>query len=386
MKKIIAVIVVLIIAAGAAYFLLKNNSNEPKFKTEIVTRGDITEAVTATGSLNAVTTILVGTQASGTIKRIFVDFNSPVKKNQLIAQIDPATFEAQLEQARANFNLARANSEKSKASLVDAERTLDRTKQLYSKNLVAKSELDTALTNFDISRALLGASEAQVSQAEAALKLTDINLKYTSILSPVDGVVISRNVDVGQTVAASFQTPTLFTIAEDLTKMQIDTNVNEADIGRVSTGQDVAFTVDAYPDALFHGKVLQIRNAPIIIQNVVTYDVVIKVDNPRLKLKPGMTANAQIISAEKKGVLKAPNAAMRFRLNNDKSAKAKNTDAGPSVWVLEAGTPRRVKITVGISDGSFTEISSGDVKEGQELIIESLSKLKKPAIAGPRMF
>lgn len=385
MKKLLAGAIILIIALAAGFFVLKSDNGEPKYRTEPASRGDIVEAVTASGTLNAVTTILVGTQVSGTVKEIYVDFNSPVKTGQLIARIDPATFEAQLEQAKANLLMAKANLAKSKASLDDSARTLERTKQLSAKNLVAKSDMDTALTNYDTAKALLGASAAQVSQADAALKLAEINLKYTGILSPVDGVVISRNVDVGQTVAASFQTPTLFTIAQDLTKMQIDTNVNEADIGRVRLGQNVVFTVDAYPDASFKGSVLQIRNAPIIVQNVVTYDVVIKVDNPDLKLKPGMTANASIIIAERKNALRAPNSALRFRMN-DKPQKGKNADFGAGVWVQDGPKPRRVKITAGISDGGFTEIVSGDVKEGQELIVESLAKPKKPETRGPRFF
>jgi len=295
--------------------------------------------VSATGTVNAVTTVLVGTQVSGTIKHIYVDFNSSVKKGQPIAQIDPSTFEAQVEQARANLLSAKANVEKEEATLLDLKRTMERNRELFSKGLIAKSELDTSETNYETAKAQLSASKAQLAQAEAALRHSEINLRYTKILSPVDGIVVSRNIDVGQTVAASFQTPTLFTIAQDLTKMQIDTNVDEADIGKVKVDQDVEFTVDAYPDITFKGKVGQVRIAPITVQNVVTYDVVITMNNLDLRLKPGMTANVSIIIAEKKDILKIPNAALRFRLTEKGKTpeKQKEQQKGAGIWVLEKG-------------------------------------------------
>ncbi|MFN3480703.1 MAG: efflux RND transporter periplasmic adaptor subunit [Thermodesulfovibrionales bacterium] len=382
MKKLLVGLVILIIIFGG-YFLFKKDKNSIKYKTEKVVKGDIVSSVTATGTVNPVTTVLVGTQVSGTIKHIYVDFNSPVKKGQVVAQIDPATFEAQVEQSRANLSTAQANLQRAEATLIDSKRTMERNRFLYSKNLIAKSDLDTAETNYETAKAQVEATRAQVEQAKASLKVSETNLMYTRIVSPVDGIVISRNVDVGQTVAASFQTPTLFTIAQDLTKMQIDCNVSEADIGRVKTGQTVEFTVDAYPDTIFKGKVFQVRNAPITIQNVVTYDVVVKVDNPDLRLKPGMTANVSIIIEAKKDVLKIPNAALRFRppgLEKDK-IPAK----GKGVWILEDGRPVRKEIITGISDGSFTEIISG-LKEGNDIIIESLSKEKKRPVTGPRMF
>jgi len=384
MKKVLIVSAVVIILALTAYFFLRGNNNEPQFRTEKVVKGDVVMAVTATGTVNPVTTVLVGTQVSGTIKEIYVDYNSPVRKGQLIARIDPTLFEAQVEQAKANLLSAQANLVKATATRIDAKRTMDRNKELFSKNLIARSDLDTAETNNDTDVALESAAKSQIAQTKAALKLVDTNLQYTRIISPVDGVVISRNVDVGQTVAASFQTPTLFTIAQDLTKMQIDTSVDESDIGNIKVGQDVEFIVDAYPDSTFKGRVWQIRNAPITVQNVVTYDVVIKVDNPELKLKPGMTANVSIIISTKKDVLKIPNAVLRFRLS-EKGAQT-SEKKGPGVWILEKGKPRRVSVTAGISDGSFTELLSGDIREGQELIVESLVKAKASGPAGPRMF
>jgi len=385
MKKI-GIAILMITALGIVAFLaLRNKEDALKFRTEKVIRGDIEAAVTATGTLNAVTTVLVGTQVSGTIKNIHADFNSPVKKGELIAEIDPATFEAQAEQARANLLAARANLEKSALALIDTERTMNRDKELFSKDFVARSELDTAETNYETAKAQVSVAKAQVAQAEAALKAAETNLRYTRILSPVDGVVVSRSVDVGQTVAASFQTPTLFTIAQDLTKMQINTNVDEADIGRIKNSQDVEFTVDAYPDTLFKGSVSQIRIAPIIVQNVVTYDVVIRVDNPEQKLKPGMTANVSIIVAGKRDILKVPNTALRFRPpETGKPAVYKNA----GVWLLANQSPKRMDVTTGIGDDKYTEIISGEIKEGQEVIVEALgtATTKQKTSSPPRFF
>jgi len=378
--------------------MLGCQGDSPAYRTEAVTRGDIQATVTATGTVNAVTTVLVGTQVSGTIKGLFVDFNSRVKKGQIIAQIDPSTFESQVQQARANLQAAQANLDKANTALVDANRTLDRNKELFSKNLIPRSDLDTAETNYETARAQVGSAKAQIEQARASLDFAKQNLEYTKIVSPVDGVVISRNVDVGQTVAASFQTPTLFTIAQDLTKMQINTNVAESDIGVVKAGQAVEFTVDAYPDTMFKGKVWQKRQAPITVQNVVTYDVVIQVDNRDFKLMPGMTANVSIIIVTRHDALRITNAAMRFRFSERPAGAGSGAGAetkagantpekkGPAVWVLEDGKPSRVNITPGISDGTYTEILSGNLKEGQAVIVESLKKNKQQTQSGPRMF
>ena len=374
--------ILLVMSLMALLFGCKGDG--PAYRTEQVSKGDIQQSVTATGTVNAVTTVLVGTQVSGTIKSLYADFNSRVTKGQLIALIDPEMLEAQLAQAKANV-------EKADATFRDADRTLKRNRELFAKNLIPRSDFDTAETNFD-------SAKAQLEQAKAAFKVAETNLRYTRILSPVDGIVISRNVDIGQTVAASFQTPTLFTIAQDLTKMQIDTNIAESDIGVVKLGQEVDFTVDAYPDITFKGKVWQKRQAPITVQNVVTYDVVIQVDNRDLKLMPGMTANVSVIIQTKREVLRLTNAATRFRLT-DRSAPAgagagagakagsgASEKKGPAVWVLENGKPKRVAITPGISDGTYTEIVSGDLKEGQQVIVESLKKTNTQSTSGPRMF
>ena len=385
MKKILTGIVITIVLGIAAFFLLKNNSDEPKFRTEKIMRGDVTASVTASGTVNPVTTVLVGTQVSGTVKNIYADFNSPVKKGQLIAQIDPANFEAQVEQARANLMSAKANLEKAEAALLDAKRLKERNSKLFAENLVSESALNTSETNYETANAQVNISKAQIYQAEAAFKIAETNLGYTKISSPVDGVVISRNVDIGQTVAASFQTPTLFTIAQDLAKTQIDANVDEADIGKIKTEQAVEFTVDAYPDIMFKGIVSQVRNAPVTIQNVVTYDVVIKVDNPELKLKPGMTANVSIILSTGTNILKVSNAALRFSpADKDKNMVQQK---GPGVWILKNKKPERIPVSLGISDGNFSEIVSGEIQEGQEVIVEPFVKQKDNNKASrPRMF
>jgi HlyD family secretion protein len=389
MKKIIIAALVIVLVGTGVIFATRKNGNDRKFKTEKVSRGEVKSTVTATGTVNAVTTVLVGTQVSGTIKQLYVDFNSFVKKGQLLARIDPATFEAQVEQAMANLYSAEANVEKSEASLLDAKRVLDRNKTLFSRDLIAKSDLDTSETNEMSAKAQVKASKAQVEQMRAALKVAETNLRYASIISPVDGMVISRNVDVGQTVAASFQTPTLFNIAQDLSKMQIDTSVDEADIGKIRNGQQVEFTVDAYPDKIFKGRVSVIRNAPITVQNVVTYDVVVRVENPELILKPGMTANVSLIIAAKKNILRVPNAALRFQMsdNESKSPERNKEKKGFGVWIMENEKTKRVGVSVGIGDGNYTEVSSDGLKEGDEAIVSALeSKNKQGGFLNKRWF
>jgi HlyD family secretion protein len=387
-KKIAIIGGILVVVFIIAIFVFKGKGNQPEYRTEPVTKGDIQATVTATGAVNAVTTVLVGTQVSGTIKKLYVDFNSRVKKGQIIAQIDPSTFESQVQQAQANLLSAQANLEKAQTAQANDKKTFDRNKELFSKNLIAQSDLDTAETAHQTDKAQVDSAKALIEQAKASLDYAKQNLEYTKIISPVDGVVISRNVDVGQTVAASFQTPTLFTIAEDLTKMQIDTNVAESDIGVVNVGQEVEFSVDAYPDTTFKGKVWQIRKAPIIVQNVVTYDVVIQVNNRDLKLMPGMTANVSIIITTRHDVLRITNAASRFRFSEKPAGAVKGAaeKKGPSVWILENNKPKRVGITPGISDGNYTEVVSGDLKEGQQTIVEALRKGKGSTTTAPRMF
>ncbi|KAF0156089.1 MAG: HlyD family secretion protein [Syntrophaceae bacterium] len=368
MKKIIIAVVILILILIGVFVFFQKSNKAPEYITQKADKGDIRATVSATGTVNAVTTVLVGTQVSGTIRQLFVDYNAMVKQGQLLAQIDPASFEAQAAQASANLSLSRANLEKSKVALRDTISVFERNKILYGKNFISKHDLDTSETTYLSALAQIKASEAQVDQTRAALNLAQTNLRYTRIVSPVNGIVISRSIDVGQTVAASFQTPTLFTIAQDLTKMQIVASVDEADIGRIKSRQPVTFTVDAYPDLMFKGNVSEIRNAPTTVQNVVTYEVIVKVDNPDLKLKPGMTANVSVIIDDKKGILRIPNAALRVKIQDKKFTEA--APKGTGIWVLEDKKPKRVPLTIGISNNRFTEVLSGDISERDAIIVE----------------
>jgi len=386
MKKNIIILFILIILVCSGFMFFKNKKPQMQFKTDVVKRGNLVETITASGTINPVTSISVGTQVSGSIKQIYVDFNSPVKRGQLLAQIDPSLFQAQVEQARANLYNARANYQKAQSVLFNDHKTYTRYKTLYEKNFIARSDVDLAETNYYTDKAQVESARAQIAQASAVLSNNEANLRYTRIISPVNGIVVSRNVDVGQTVAASFQTPTLFLVAQDLTKMQIDTNVAEADIGKVRVGQDVEYTIDGYPDMVFKGKVKQVRNAPTTVQNVVTYDVVINVDNEDYKLKPGMTANVSIITSKRNNVLLIPNVCLRFTpfSGNQDAPKFKHE----GIWILKDEKPVRINVETGVSDGSFTEIVSGKISEGQQVITESLgSRPNKSADRPPmRMF
>jgi HlyD family secretion protein len=386
-RLIIPVIVILALATGGIYYL-KEKKPDTTYKTARVERGDIVSSVSATGNLAAVVTVQVGTQVSGTIQKLFVDFNSPVKKGEVIARIDPALFAAQADQTRGSYISAQANLLKARADLNDAKRNLERNRQLIKDGIVAQSDFDTAENRYEQAVATVKAAEGTVSQTRGAFRQAETNLRYATIRSPVDGIVVSRNVDVGQTVAASFQTPTLFTIAQDLTKMEIDTSVDEADISRVRVGQPVTFTVDSYPESRFTGKVVQIRNAPIITQNVVTYIVVIGVENKELKLKPGMTANVGIETARKENVLKIPSAALRFRPKDQKETNAKPSttaeprrmkkEASQQVYILgRDNKPMPVPIKTGISNDGQVELVEGNLKENDEVIIEQVTTRKK---------
>lgn len=367
----------LVVVVMGTYFFHRGKS-DTEYKTKPVERGEITATVSATGTVNAVVTVQVGSQVSGTIQRLFADFNSKVKKGEIVAQIDPSLFEAQVEQARAKLANDEAIQEKARVVVADAKRNLGRMAELLSKNLVAQSDKDTAQTAYDTAVAEQKSAEAQVLQDRATLKLAETNLRYTTIRSPVDGIVISRNVDVGQTVAASLQAPTLFTIAQDLTEMQVDTSVDEADIGKVRLDQEATFTVDAFPTSPFHGTVHDIYNQPLVVQNVVTYDAIIRVKNPDLKLKPGMTANITITVGRRENAIKLPNAALRYSPDKNPATQIKvsRTDKANAadVWVLKNGRGVRVPVTLGLSDGTETEVVSGDLKPGDEVIVEQIQK------------
>jgi HlyD family secretion protein len=352
-----------------------------------VTRGDLSSQIIATGTVNPVTIVQVGSQVSGSILKLFADFNTVVKNGQVIAQIDPALFQARVDQTRADLKNAQATVEREKATLLDNQRTLKRYQTLLAQELISQMDVDTAQTKVNQSQANLGAAQAQVETARANLTSAQTNLNYTTIRSPVNGIVISRNVDVGQTVAASLQAPTLFTIAQDLREMEIHTNVDEADIGRVRLEQWARFTVDAFPGENFKGRVYQIRNAATTVQNVVTYDVVLEVENPDLKLKPGMTANVSIIVEEKDEVLKVPNAALRFKppaREGKEKPEAKKSRKGPLVWMLGPDNQLKpVPVQTGITDGQFTEIVKGPVKEGDAVVVDLISKTESKKSGTP---
>ncbi len=423
-KYIIPIALLLAVLAVGGYYLYPMIGQEganQKFRTVKVDRGEISSVVTATGTINPVTTVLVGSQVSGTIKELHADFNSRVKEGQVIAQIDPAIFEAQVEQGRANLlnaqaNLlnaqaalknAQANLNKAEIGVVDAKRTLERNKELMEKKVIAQATLDTAQTNYDTAiaqrevakaqlesaRSQVESGKAQVEQARAGLKISETNLRYTTIRSPVNGIVISRNVDVGQTVAASLSAPTLFTIAKDLTQMQVDTNVSEADIGRIARGQEATFTVDAYPDRTFRGRVLEIRNAPQTIQNVVTYDVVLQVDNSDLRLKPGMTANVSVQIEHKENILKVPNSALRFKpesakkeetvKTSNRKQEAPSSDKGRAVLErltkelsLTADQQSKIEMVLRASRSEFQEIREKSKPEEAQVRIRALMRQK----------
>ncbi len=363
-----------------------------RFETVSVDRGSVVARVTATGTLSALVTVQVGSQVSGRILALYADFNSQVKKGQVIARIDPESFKAAYAQVRANVSVAQANLQKAQAQAQDAARQADRSRALAADQLLALSERDTAVSNSVAAKAQVRSEEGALAQAEAALAQAKINLEYTDIVSPIDGSVISRNVDVGQTVAASLQAPTLFTIAEDLSRMQVDTNVAEADVGKLTPGMAASFGVDAYPGERFVGRVRQIRNAPQTLQNVVTYDAVIDVDNPDGKLKPGMTANVSLVHAQRDDVIVIPNLALRFRPPAGAPlarAPAPAAETRP-VWVLNGGEPRAVQIRTGVTDGSMTELVSGDIKVGDRLVVGMPAETPTARGAGangmPRLF
>ena len=379
---IVALLSVLLAVGGYAYWRRGQEAAQGAYVTEPIERGSIASIVTATGTVNPVTTVQVGTYVSGPIQAIYVDFNSPVKKGQLVAKIDPAPFQVKVLQAEADVANNRAKVEKDRADLKLKRLTLDRNHELLKKNLISQNDVDTAKSNYDQAVAQLALDRASIKQSEASLQEARINLAYTDIRSPVDGVVVSRNVDVGQTVAASFQTPTLFLIAQDLTKMQVHTNVSESDIGSVSQGQPASFTVDAYPGKAFSGTVAQVRNAPITVQNVVTYDVVIAVDNANLELKPGMTANVNITTAQRDDVLKIPLRAVRFNPEHKPGAEPTQTQDGSeaasrrarrgvsTVWLVQPdGSLQKVDVKLGIRDDQYAELLSDHLSSGDQLVV-----------------
>jgi HlyD family secretion protein len=333
--------------------------------------------------------VTVGTYVSGPIQDIVVDYNSPVRKGQVIAKIDPRTYQGKVDQARAALSTATAGVEKARADAKLRRLQEARQEALAKTRVVSRDELDVSRSTAEQADAQLKLAEAAVEQAEASLREAQVNLGYTDIVSPVDGIVVSRDVQVGQTVAASFQTPTLFVIAENLKKMQVNAFVSEADIGRVREGQRATFSVDAYPGRSFPATVLQVRNSPQSVENVVTYDVVLEFDNEEQLLKPGMTANVSIVTAEERDVLKVPTAALRFQPPSADGAStrppeaarsATSTDAArnDAVWVLSNDEPKRVPVTPGLSDETMVAVSSSELMPGDRVITRVQSGEQKP--------
>jgi HlyD family secretion protein len=393
MKRFFPLLVIIIGLIVFAFVLRQcRQSGAANYQTATVTHGPLTQAVTATGTLNPVVNVQVGSQVSGNIAKLFADFNSQVKAGDVVAQIDPALFQATVTQTEGDLASAQAALELAKLNAT-------RTQQLFTQKNSSQQDLDQAMAN-------LHQAEANVKIKQGALDKAKADLDHCTITSPIDGVVISRSVDVGQTVAASLQAPIIFMIANDLTKMQIDSNVAEADVGVVTIDQNVDFTVDAFPTRTFHGKVVQVRNAPITVQNVVTYDTVIGVDNKDLKLKPGMTANVAIIIAHKDNVLQIKNAALRYRppdaaADQPRAPQAAGPGASPggqrpiggarerkperTVYVLSFGRPKAVQIKTGISDGVATEVTEG-LKEGDKVITAELTSTAASASPGTNPF
>jgi HlyD family secretion protein len=437
----------LVAGFGWARYVHSQGHSDYQFST--VERGDIQSVITATGTSNAVVTVQVGSQVSGNIKALNADFNTKVTKGQVIAVIDPEMFQARLNQSRANLDSAKAavvsaraqvqkvaadvasaqanlqnefaNLAKAKVAVLDGKLKLDRRVLLFKEGVAAREDQDTAQAVYDsaiasqnaaesqceaakqgilaaqaqreVAQTQLASAEAQVRQVEAAVRQAEVDVEHTVIRAPVDGTVIARRMDVGQTVAASFQAPTIFEIAQDLTRMQVDASVDEADIGRIRVGQPAIFTVDAHPGQIFRARVSQLRQAPINVQNVITYDVVITVDNSDLKLLPGMTASVKILTDQAKGVLKVPNLALRFRPPDAAGAPAKAASSGPrkgdpsrapAVYVLDAnGKPSPVRIRAGLTDGNFTAVESAELKEGDRVITGSAARTQSASAAAP---
>jgi HlyD family secretion protein len=430
----------LAVVLGLGAWTALRGPGDARYRTAPVVCGEIASTVSATGTPNAVVTVQVGSQVSGNILALYADFNTPVKKGQVVARIDPQIYQARVDQARATLNAeqaavvnaqaqieksnadvanaqaavanAKANAVRCQSAVTDAKTKLDRRVQLVKDGILSQEDGETAQATYDQAVANLDAAnaqvkaaqdsvtasdasvrvaqtglvsaQAQVKQAEAALAQSQADLDHTYIVAPVDGVVVSRNIDVGQTVAASLQAPTLFSIAQDLTKMQVDTNVSEADVGRVQVGMAATFTVDAYPGQVFHGTVTAIRKAAINVQNVITYDVVIAFSNPDQKLFPGMTANVKILVDEHQNALQVPSAALRFHPEGVRqTGKPGGLNSGV-VWVLdEHNQPKAVPVTLGITDGANTEVTGGSLKEGNRVILASLGNAGSHTAGSP---
>lgn len=419
MVKFVAVLVVTAALGFGGWMYMSPGKTAYVYRTQQVSRGTITSVISATGTVKAVEMVDVGTQVSGTIKEIYVDYNSPVKKGQLLALLDPDVLQSKVDEASASLSLARAGVTRAKADLTDAERKHARNNELWERKLIAKSELESTETSLLSARASLAEASAKVTQANESLKQTQTNLSYARIVSPIDGVVVSREVEVGQTVAASYQTPTLFSIARDLTKMQVEADIDEADIGRIAEGQYADCTFDSWPKDKFQANVVQKRLNSETISNVVTYKVILKVDNPENKLMPGMTANVSVVTEKRENTLRIPNAALRFSppsdvlasINAGNGSKSSDTttssglismprrpessngqadpNSGRTVWLVNKGqiTGSFVIDELGVNDKTWVEVRGDAAKalaEGQELAISFTKQEAGAASAGTK--
>jgi HlyD family secretion protein len=370
----------MLVAAAAGLWWSVGGGPAIRYVTTPVTIGPIARSVSATGAVNPELTIIVGTYVSGVIQELSCDYNTQVKRGQTCAKIDPRPYQSIVDQGKANLAVAKAQLEKDKALLTYAKGNLGRLTTLVQTNAVSKDAYDNAKSVYDQAVAQITFDEATIQQRQAVLDAAQVNLDYTNIISPVDGTVVSRAVTMGQTVAASFQTPTLFLIATDLTRMQVDANVSESDIGGIKNGNAASFTVDAYPKRVFEGTVTEVRQSPQTVQNVITYDVVVSVDNPDLALKPGLTAATRIIIDRRSDVLRVPNQALRYVPTGTVPGEMKQS----RVWVLRDRTPAPVQVTVGLDDDDFTEIVQGDLKPDDRVIVAEQRNSTKARSSVPR--
>jgi HlyD family secretion protein len=426
--RLIGLVAIVLVLLFVVYRCTGGEDGTPEYQTSVVEKTNVVSRVSTSGSLQAVVTVDVGSQVSGRIQELYADFNSKVKKGEKIAKIDPSLFQAAVVQAQANVTAARANVMRLEITAEDSERQAKRASEVFAQRLISETERDNAVATARAARASVEQARGQLAQAQAQLEQARTNLRYTDIVSPTDGVVISRAVNVGQTVAASLQAPVIFTIAQDLAKMEVHTNVAESDIGRLKPGMRVSFTVDAYPGEPFRGAIRDIRNAPQVVQNVVTYDAVIDVSNDDLKLKPGMTATVSVVTDRRSDVLAIPNAALRFRPEGAGAApgprnsqaggggpqsaaggarqrgqggaggegrwrgdrSGENEEGGPpqaqkrTVFVLVNGEAVPREVTTGITDGRVTEVVDGDLKEGDNVIVSIAGQNPNQQQRGPQ--
>jgi len=379
-RTFVVVGVMAVLVAGASLFAwkLSHGTAAVRYVTSAASIGAVTRIVSTTGTVNPELTIIVGSYVSGVIKDVYCDYNTEVKTGQVCAKIDPRPYQTAVDQARANLAVGKAQLQKDEAALAYAKISNERNAMLVKSNAVSQDAADNAKSAYDQAQAQVAFDQATIEQRQAQLDAAQVNLDYTDIVSPVDGTVVSRNITIGQTVAASFQTPTLFLIASDLAKMQVDTNVSEGDIGGIKLDDRVQFSVDAFPSRVFAGKVTQIRQSPQTVQNVVTYDVVVGVANSDLALKPGMTAAVRVIVEQHKDVLRVPSQALRYAPAGTARADA----AHPRVFVLRDGRPVAIAIAAGLNDDDYVELRSGDVKAGDQVVTSE--RTAAPA-AAPRL-